>query len=172
MRARQVSCTFTGHRPAKLPWGYLETDPRCISLKRRIADALEAAYQEGYRHFLCGMAQGCDLYFCESVLALRGVHPEVTLEAAIPCPTQAAAWPPDQRERYARLVASCNYETMVSAQYTTSCMHRRDRYMVDHASLLIAVFDGSPGGTRYTVEYAMRRGVPIVDLSIQEEPES
>ena len=42
----------------------------------------------------------------------------------------------------------------------------RDRYMVDHASLLIAAFDGSPGGTRYTVEYAMRRGLEIVDLPI------
>ena len=36
------------------------------TLKRRIADAVETAYQEGYRHFLCGMAQGCDFYFCPS----------------------------------------------------------------------------------------------------------
>ena len=166
MRGKRISCAFTGHRPAKLPWGYLETDPRCILLKRHIANAAEAAYQEGYRHFLCGMAQGCDLYFCESIMALREAHPEITLEAAIPCPTQANAWPPDQRARYARLVASCDYETVVSAQYTTSCMHRRDRYMVDHVSLLIAAFDGSTGGTRYTVEYALRRGVSIVDLPV------
>ncbi|EOS66383.1 SLOG family protein [Oscillibacter sp. 1-3] len=169
MRARQISCCFTGHRPAKLPWGYREADPRCGDLKRRIADVLEAAYQEGYRHFLCGMALGCDLYFCEAVLRLREVRPEVTLEAAIPCPTQADAWPPAQRERYARLVAACDYETMVSAQYTPACMHRRDRYMVDHASLLIAAFDGTPGGTRYTVEYAMGRGVSVVDLPIVPE---
>ena len=58
MRSRQISCCFTGHRPAKLPWGYRESDPRCVSLKRRIADAVEAAYQENCRHFLCGMAQG------------------------------------------------------------------------------------------------------------------
>ena len=166
MRARQISCCFTGHRPAKLPWGYRESDPRCVSLKRRIADAVEAAYQENCRHFLCGMAQGCDLYFCESVLRLREAHPEVTLEAAIPCPGQDSSWPPAQRERYARLVAACDYETVVSAQYTPGCMHRRDRYMVDRASLLIAAFDGTPGGTRYTVAYAMSRGVPVVDLPI------
>ena len=76
MPARQESCCFTGHRPAKLPWGYNERDPRCVRLKERIADAVLLAYQEGYRHFLCGMAQGCDLYFCEAVLALRdGVAP-------------------------------------------------------------------------------------------------
>ena len=138
MPARQESCCFTGHRPGKLPWRYDETDPRCLDLKRRIADAVEAAYDQGFRHFLCGMAQGCDLYFCECVLTLRQRHPDVTVEAAIPCPSQADGWPRDQRERY----------------------------MVDHAALLIAAFDGTPGGTRYTVEYAMRRRIPIVDLDI------
>lgn len=166
MRARQESCCFTGHRPAKLPWRYDETDLRCRALKRRIRDAVEGAYEQGYRHFLCGMAQGCDLYFCECVLELRRRHPDVTVEAAIPCPTQADTWPADQRERYRRLVEACDYETMVSAQYSSSCMLRRDRYMVDHASLLIAAFDGSSGGTRYTVEYALKRGLGIVDLPI------
>ena len=166
MRARQESCCFTGHRPAKLPWRYDETDVRCMALKERIRDAVEAAYEEGYRHFLCGMAQGCDLYFCEAVLALRQQHPDVTVEAALPCPTQADSWPAAQRERYRRLVKACDYETMVSAQYSSSCMLRRDRYMVDHASLLIAAFDGSAGGTRYTVEYALKRGLSILDLPV------
>ena len=166
MRGRQYSCCFTGHRPGKLPWGYAEEDPRCRLLKGRIADAVEGAYQEGFQHFLCGMAMGCDLYFCEAVLELRSRHPDVTVEAAIPCHTQADAWPAAQRERYRRLVKACNFETVVSQQYSASCMQRRDRYMVDHAALLIAAFDGSPGGTRYTVEYAMRRGLEIVDLPI------
>jgi len=166
MRARQESCCFTGHRPNKLPWRYDEADSRCLALKRRLQDAVEAAYEQGFRHFLCGMAQGCDLYFCECVLALRAQHPDVTVEAAIPCPTQADGWPPEERSRYERLVAACDFETLVSARYTSACMQRRDRYMVDHASLLIAAFDGTAGGTRYTVEYAMRRGVSIVDLAI------
>lgn len=169
MRPRQETCCFTGHRPAKLPWRYDESDPRCAALKRRIADAVESAYEEGYRHFLCGMAMGCDLYFCECVLALREVCPEVTVEAALPCPTQADAWPEEARARYRRLVAACDFETMVSAQYSPSCMQRRDRYMVDHSSLLIAAFDGTAGGTRYTMEYAMRRGVTVVDLPILAE---
>ena len=166
MRSRQISCCFTGHRPGKLPWRYNEADPRCAALKRRIADAAEAAYEEGYRHFLCGMALGCDLYFCECVLALRAVHPDITVEAAVPCPTQADGWPPEQRARYRRLLDACDFETLVSNRYTPYCMQRRDRYMVDHASLLIAVFDGTPGGTRYTMEYAISRGLSIVDLPL------
>ena len=169
MLARQESCCFTGHRPAKLPWGYRETDPRCLELKKRIADAVMLAYEEGYRHFLCGMAQGCDLYFCEAVLSLREKYPEITVEAAIPCPTQADAWPAAERRRYHDLVARCNMETMVSDIYSPTCMQRRDRYMVDHAMLLIAAFDGTAGGTRYTVEYALRRGIEILDVSIPVE---
>lgn len=169
MRGRQSACCFTGHRPSKLPWKYDESDPRCADLKLRLRDAVIAAYDEGFRHFLCGMAQGCDFYACECVLQLREVYPDVTLEAAIPCPTQCDTWPEQQRQRYQKLLSACDYETMVSAVYTKSCMQRRDRYMVDHAALLIAMFDGTAGGTRYTIEYAMKRGMDVVDLPIVED---
>ena len=140
MRARPISCCFSGHRPAKLPWGEDEDDPRCRALKARLRDALDAAYEAGYRHFICGMAQGCDLYFCELALALRQRHGDVSVEAA------------------------CDYETLVQSSYSPGCMQRRNRYMVDHASLLLAVHNGQPGGTRRTMEYAMRRGLQIVDI--------
>ena len=169
MRARQESCCFTGHRPGKLPWKYNEADARCLALKRRMMDAVEAAYEEGYRHFLCGMAMGCDLYFCACVLALRERCPDVTVEAAIPCPTQAAEWPEAEQVRYRTLVRACDYETMVSDHYTRDCMQRRNRYLVDHASLLIAAYDGSAGGTRNTIQYALERGLQIADLPIPTE---
>ena len=162
MPARQESCCFTGHRPAKLPWGYNERDPRCVRLKERIADAVLLAYQEGYRHFLCGMAQGCDLYFCEAVLALRERYQEVTVEAAIPCPSQCGGWTPDQQARWHAIVDRCDFETVVQDHYGPGCMQRRNRYMVDHAARLIAVFDGQDGGTRRTVEYALRSGLEVV----------
>ena len=92
MHAPQISCCFSGYRPGKLPWGNDENDPRCRALKVRLRDVMEAAYDEGYRHFICGMAQGCDLYFCELALQLRGERPDMTIEAAIPCRTQADSW--------------------------------------------------------------------------------
>ncbi len=164
MRGRPCTCCFTGHRPEKLPWGDDESDPRCAALKQKILDAVEAAYDEGMRHFICGMARGCDFYFAEAVLALRQRREGVSLEAAVPCPTQASAWRPCDRERWRALLDQCDLETMVQEQYTPGCMLRRNRYMVDHSALVIAVYDGGGGGTRRTLEYALRRKVPFVDI--------
>ena len=163
---RARTCCFTGHRPEKLPWRNNEADPRCIALKERLDKALEAAYHKGMRHFLCGMAQGADFYFCEAALALRARRGGVSVEAVIPCEEQAARWGERDRQRYFSLVERCDGETMVQRQYDRGCMLRRNRYMVDHSALLIAVYDGMLGGTMYSLSYAMKQGLEIVTLEI------
>ena len=70
VRGKPVSCCFTGHRPAKLPWGTDEGDERCLRLKARLREVIARAVEDGYTHFICGMAEGCDLYCAEAVLAL------------------------------------------------------------------------------------------------------
>ena len=140
MYDRSVTCCFTGHRPVKLPWGMNEQDPRCLTLKEQLAATLEGIYESGYRHFICGMAIGCDTYFAEEVLQLKEQHPEVILEAAIPCDGQDAKWNSKQKEAYARLLAQCDFATHVSRSYTPDCMMRRNIYMIDHSSLLLACF--------------------------------
>ena len=161
-----VSCCFTGHRPAKLPWGTNENDPRCFDLKQELAARLQGVYEAGYRHFICGMAAGCDLYFAEAVLAMRREHPEVTLEAAIPCEGQADAWPQELRRRYEALVADCDEVTMLQHAYTPGCMQRRNRYMVERSSLLLAVYDGMPGGTMNTILLARRSGCRVITIEL------
>ncbi len=161
-----VSCCFTGHRPSKLPWGMDEDDPRCYDLKQELAARLEGVYEAGYRHFICGMAAGCDLYFAEAVLALRSEHPEVTLEAAIPCAGQADSWPRELRERQEALVAACDEVSLLQRDYSPGCMQRRNRYMVEHSSLLLAVYDGMPGGTMNTILLARRSGLRVITIEI------
>ena len=97
---RETTCCFTGHRPDKLPWGTNEEDGRCLALKESIARELEGLYRRGYRHFISGMARGADLYFVEAALALRREHPDVTVEGAVPCQSQADRWPEPERARW------------------------------------------------------------------------
>jgi len=165
---KMTSCAFTGHRIGKLPWKGNEEDPRCVRLKQMIFDAVQAVYQSGIRHFICGMALGCDQYFCEAVLSLRAEHEEITLEAAVPWEGQAEKWSAQQKKRYERLLAECDYLTVVQSEYSPDCMMRRNRYMVDSSSVLIAAFNGMPGGTMNTLLYAMRSGLELVQLPIEE----
>lgn len=163
---RETTCSFTGHRPEKLPWRGDESDPRCLALKERLAAAVEDAYDRGMRHFLCGMARGADFYFCDAVLELRERRSGVTLEAVIPCEEQTARWSERERERWFSLVERCDGETMLQHHYDKGCMLRRNRYLVDHSSMLIAVYDGMLGGTMYTLSYAMKRGLETVILEV------
>ncbi len=163
---RDNTCCFTGHRAEKLPWKNNEKDPACLSLKLKLADTLSALYGGGYRHFICGMATGSDLYFGEAVVSLRDEHPDVTLEAAIPFEGQSSRWPEELRKRYSRLAEECDFQTVLHSIHTPDCMMDRNRYMVDNSSLLIAVYNGSPGGTRNTILYAMRQNIQVIQLEI------
>ena len=160
----RTTCCFTGHRADTLPWGMNEGDPRCAALKQSIAREAAALYRRGFRHFISGMASGCDLYFAEAVLALRAACPGLTLEGAVPCPTQADHWPYDQRRRWRDILDRCDLETVVQQHYDRFCMLRRDRYMVDRSAAVLSVFDGTPGGTQYTLNYAMDRKLEILLL--------
>ncbi len=167
---RESVCCFTGHRPDRLPWGADESDPRCLAAKKAIGDALERAWRAGCRHFICGMARGADLYFAEAVLALRERRPEVLLECARPCETQADSWPEPERRRYAAILAQCNYETLVQHTYDRFCMARRNRYMVDHSARLIALYDGEPrGGTFQTLALALRQNLETDVIPVKQE---
>lgn len=163
------TCCFTGHRESKLPWRGNENDPRCVLLKQRIFDAVEAVYADGVRHYICGMANGCDLYFLEAVLRFQETHPDVTTEAAIPYAGQADHWRAELKTRYQAALSRCDYHTVVQQMYSGGCMMRRNRYMVDHSRILIAAYNGEPGGTMNTMLYAMRRGLSVIELPVETE---
>ena len=151
-------CGFTGHRPEKLPWGNDEQDQRCQALKLVIAQRVEQLADAGAEVFCCGMARGCDLYFAEAVLNLQKQRPKLQLEAWIPCPSQADAWPEEDRIRREKLLDGCGKVYTVEQFYSDGCMLRRNKAMVDQADVLLTVWDGSPGGTGWTVNYAKRQG--------------
>ena len=161
---RGITCAFTGYRPEKLPWGEDESSEACAALKKKLGDVCEALYSSGIRRFVCGMARGCDTYFCEAILALRERYGDVTVEAAIPCPEQSAAWSEADRERYMRLCRACDERTIISPKTSRTCMQERNRYMVDKSSVLVAVYDGKSGGTSFTVSYAKKRDLEIIML--------
>ena len=159
---KKKTCCFTGHRPQSLPFGFNENDARCAALKKALREQIiHLIEKENVTHFISGMAIGIDMYAAEIVLGLKASYPGITLESAIPCENQAEKWTEEQRDRYFDIAAKCDKETMIQCQYTPDCMHKRNRYMVDQADFIVAVWDGRPSGTGKTVQYAQRQGKPV-----------
>lgn len=163
---REYCCCFSGHRPVGLPWRANEDDPRCVSVKLEISARLEAIYSLGYRHFMCGMALGSDMYFAEAVIELKAQKSDIFLEAVIPCGDQTSRWSTAQRTRYNDLIDRCDKVTVLQYEYTPDCMLKRNKYMVDRSSLVLSCFSGMPGGTMNTLLYAQRNGIKTVIIEI------
>ena len=53
-------CSFTGYRPQKMPFGFDESDPRCVEFKAELRKTLEDLIGERYVHFLSGGSLGMD----------------------------------------------------------------------------------------------------------------
>ncbi len=152
---------FSGHRPSSLPWGYNENDDRCIAIKNEIRNLIIGAIDIGYTHFISGMAEGIDIMVAEIVLGLKYEYNHITLECAIPFPKQSARWSFYNQERYNEIISLADKITVISPTFYKGCMHVRNKYMVDHSSLLIAVFNGSDGGTKNTIELARQKNLEV-----------
>ncbi|HOF99759.1 MAG: DNA recombination-mediator protein A [Firmicutes bacterium ADurb.Bin248] len=157
MEPAATAC-FTGYRPQKLPWGGNEDDPRCDALKFRLVESIVAAYARGYRTFLSGMAQGVDTYAAEAVLALSKVLRGMELVCAVPYPAYALSLPREHRARYEAIVLGAARCAVCSEKSGSAAMQRRNGFMVENSSLVIAVYDGKAGGTRNTVALAKETG--------------
>jgi len=168
-RENERVCCFCGHRPNKFPWGRNELDPRCIYLKSKIADAVEQAIEDGFSSFITGGAIGTDMWCAECVMEAKLRYPkkDIRLILAIPFLDYARYFSDEEKHRLSliidasdeRIITSCeNDMTCVTAKY-----YKRNEYMVDNSSRLIAVYNANlRGGTRYTVEYARKCGIEII----------
>lgn len=157
MDERMQSCCFSGHRVvayADLP-----------DMRRRLRETLQGLYLGGVRQFYAGGALGFDTLAAQEVLALREAHPDVRLVLALPCPTQNAGWRDGDAALYEYICAHADEVVCVSDRYTPDCMFARNRYMVDRSCVCVCYLRRVRGGTAYTVNYAARSGVKIINLA-------
>lgn len=157
------SCAFTGYRPHKLPFGDDESHPDCERLKQRLFCETLRLTREGVCVFISGMARGVDMWAAEIVLQLRDTLPsrEIRLWAAIPYDRQANGWSPEEQVRYRGILDQADRIEYISHDYFNGCLQKRNRWMIDQSTHLIAVYDGQPGGTKSTLDYARRKGLEI-----------
>ena len=161
---RTVTCCFSGYRPEKMPGVLAENAEIPTFLSAPLREAVRAAVAHGFTHFVTGMSRGFDLWAAQTVLRLTDELP-LSLVCAIPFDGQDADWAPAWRELYDRVLRRAAQVYLLSPAYTPGCFHTRNRFLVDAAARLICYYDGQPGGTAYTVRYARRCGLELVNLA-------
>lgn len=160
-----TSCAFTGHRPTRFVFRFDETHPDFIKLKHMITKQVIRLYNRGIRKFYTGCALGVDMWAGEIVLSLKEKYPDVELLCAVPFRGQENDWKPEQQTRYHELLKKSNRVFMLSESYTRECYFDRNRFLVDNADVLLAVYDMNArkrSGTGYTVNYAIQRQKPVL----------
>lgn len=155
---------FTGKRPQAMPWKNDEKAIGCLELKCRLINCIEKLIEQGYTHFISGMALGVDIWAAEIVIALKKEHKNITLEAAIPFDGQADKWSEDGRQRYGSILKNCDKITYTSKAYSNNCFMKRNKYMVDNSSVVVAVYNNTGGGTLNTINYAKSSDKQLIIL--------
>lgn len=160
------TCAFTGHRPQNLPWQFNENDKNCLKLKQILNQQISQLAKNGFTDFLSGMALGSDTWAAEAVLNLRKKNPALKLHCILPCKTQAEKWPVSEQERYQKILAQADSIFFTSRNYHPNCMLERNRFMVEKAHLLLAVYNGQPhSGTAAAVRHAQKLGCDIIIIN-------
>ena len=152
---RQHRCSFTGHRQEKLT-----SSPE--NVQQWLEEQIRAAVDDGYFTFITGMAMGVDIWAGEIVVRLRETDSRLHLIAAVPWPGFSARWNAEWKSSYENLIKKADLVKFVARQYDPSIFVRRNTWMVDHSSRLIAYYNGESGGTKDMIRYAQDNGVDTV----------
>lgn len=137
---------ITGHRPDKLG-GYHIPNPTYTRVCREIEKVFQDLKPE---KVITGMALGVDQWAAFIAYKLN-----IPFLAAVPFEGQEKKWPSKSQDLYNKLLKKATEIVIVSpGGYESSKMKTRNRWMVDYSDKMLAVWDGSSGGTGNCINYA------------------
>jgi uncharacterized phage-like protein YoqJ len=172
-----VIVSFTGHRPDKLG-GYNENNSIANGVKGALLkEILKLIQREGAKEFISGGALGVDTWAAEAVLEAKKTYPQTLLTIAKPFPSQDGKWLDESKVRFKKFCDAADRVVNVSGDpYSADKMQIRNEWMVNHSDVVVAIWDGSSGGTGNCVKYAKRQGKRLIvinpkDTLVSESPD-
>ncbi len=154
---KNQTCCFTGHRSIPL------------SERRKIQKRLEAEVVRlilgGVRYFAAGGALGFDTLAALTILHLKKTYPNIYLILVLPCKEQTRNWPDKDKKIYNQILSKADKVTYTSEHYYDGCMQKRNRHLIDNSGFCVCYLTKSTGGTAYTVDYAKKHGLRIINLA-------
>ncbi|MBE6619446.1 MAG: DUF1273 domain-containing protein [Ruminococcaceae bacterium] len=164
--SKSESCCFTGHR------SMTESEKQRASTE--IKRIIRTLARNGVRRFITGGAVGFDTLAASAVISLRdseiltdtaGKAVKIHLTVAVPCPEQSEKWSFRDRALYNSILRSADEVITLSDHYEKSCMFVRNRYMVDNSAYCVAYVTHSRGGSYYTMNYAKKSEICVINLA-------
>lgn len=151
---RRKRLCFTGHRPEKL---HHDEAAVCGILR----NAIDAAMADGFTTFISGMSRGVDIWAAEIVLERKRINPGMRLICALPHPDFEKRWSFSWQQRYRAVVERADLVKAICPVFSMASYQCRNEWMVDHSARVIAIYNGTVGGTKKTIEYAESCGVKV-----------
>jgi uncharacterized phage-like protein YoqJ len=144
----------TGHRPNKLG-GYNNE-----AYLKLVAIAEKWIKENQPSKVISGMAQGWD-----QALAQAAITCGIPLIAAIPFKGQESMWP-DKAQKYYRglLELADSIEYVCEAGYAPYKMQVRNEWMVNNSDKVLAMWDGTEGGTHNCIKYTHSQNKEWINL--------
>ena len=151
-------CCFTGHRNIPAEDGE--------NVKTKLKEQILALLEEGNRTFLVGGARGFDMLAAEVLLDLREKEgKELHLFSALPFPEWREFWPDESFAREERILKASDNVSFSKQKINRRAYLDRDRKMVDESSVCIAWCTRRSGGTAYTIRYALKNEIQVINLA-------
>lgn len=149
---KETAVAVSGHR-------FLQEDFNKELLEKVFIELIE----KGYDTFLVGMAVGFDMACFKVLEKLRKENP-IKIVACIPCLKQSLKYSFYQKLEYSRMVKSADQKIVLQEEYDNYCMLRRNDFMINNASVLVAYIRKNTGGTAYTVRKATQKNLYVIKI--------
>lgn len=172
--------SFTGHRPNNIHMGGYDWDSaKNEKIRQRISilvSKIAKKHKDEDCWFVCGGALGVDQMAFDVCLRLKQTYKNIFIEIAIPFKTQFRKWKAGDIARWKMQIKQADKVTIVDEVqsyviagyeegiYYPAKMQKRNEYMVDKSDFVIAIWDGTSGGTGNCVKYAVKCKKPVVRI--------
>ena len=153
MQDEKAVC-FSGHRSVSM---------QDEKITETITNLVKAKINEGYTSFYVGGAIGFDMLCAIVVADLKRNGEKIKLNFVLPCYNYSKNWSEFHKGMQKILLEYADSVKVISRNYSPSCMFERNRYMVDRSDCCICYMNETKGGTAYTVNYAKRKNLEIIN---------
>lgn len=171
---------FTGRRPKDL-FGF--DKEKYYPIVDKLSDILEQFYQNGYKNFISGGAQGFDQLAFWAVNRLKKEHIDIKNIVYIPFENQDLKWNTIvfNKKEYRLMLSladeiyncSPNLDVIKAPKYEINiALHKRNHDMVDNSCSIIGLYpsdlwvdERTRGGTAECLRYALNKNIDIYQLN-------